>query len=105
MTSPGELIREARLAAGLSQRALATRAGTSQSAIARYESGATAPSWETLQRLTGACGRRLRVDIEVPPNPGDVALAQRQLDLEPLQRLRALRSFARLRSSAGELAQ
>jgi transcriptional regulator with XRE-family HTH domain len=98
MESLGELVREARLAAGLSQRALARRAGTSQPAVARYESGAASPSWETLQRLAGACGRQLRLSAEVAADPEDVELARRQLELTPLQRLRALTRFARLRT-------
>ncbi len=102
MNPPGEIVREARLAAGLSQRALARLAGTSQPAVARYESGAAAPSWETLQRLTAACGRQLLVTAETAPDPEDVMLAQRQLELTPLQRLRALPRFARLRALSME---
>jgi transcriptional regulator with XRE-family HTH domain len=55
------LIRDARGAAGLSQRALAERAGTSQPAIARYEAGQTLPDIDTLARLLHACGRRLEL--------------------------------------------
>jgi uncharacterized protein len=54
-----ELLRSARLAAGLSQHALARRAATSQSAIARYESGAQTPTLATLQRLLAATGQAL----------------------------------------------
>jgi predicted nucleotidyltransferase/DNA-binding XRE family transcriptional regulator len=53
-----ELIREARAGAGLTQRELATRAGTSQPAIARYERGTALPTLATLERLLLACGRR-----------------------------------------------
>jgi uncharacterized protein len=41
---------------------LAARVGTSQSAIARYESGETVPSLLTLERLLRACGRALTLD-------------------------------------------
>jgi len=41
---------------GLTQSELAVRAGTSQPAVARYESGASNPSTATLQRLTRAAG-------------------------------------------------
>jgi transcriptional regulator with XRE-family HTH domain len=96
----GGLVRELRLGAGLSQRALARRAGTSQPAIARYEGGVATPSWGTLQRLAGACGRHLRVDVEAVPDLADLELAERQLELTPLERLRALPRYARLRALA-----
>ena len=50
------LIRTTREGAGLSQDALAARAGTSQPAVSRYESGASSPSVETLDRLLAATG-------------------------------------------------
>lgn len=86
-----------RSAAGLSQRALAERAGTSQPAIARYEGGVATPSWETLQRLASACGRSVRLSAEVAADPHDVELAARLLELTPLERLRSLSRYARLR--------
>ena len=58
------LVREARRQAGLTQRELAARAGTSQSAIARYERAKSMPDIPTLQRLLGACGLELRLRVE-----------------------------------------
>jgi uncharacterized protein len=55
------LLRRARERAGLSQAALAAGAGTSQSAVARYETGAAQPSLATLERLLAACGDRLEL--------------------------------------------
>lgn len=60
-----QAIRQARLDANLSQIELAGRAGTSQSALARYETGASLPTLPTLERLLAACGRRL--EIQMPP--------------------------------------
>ena len=100
MDSPASLIRRARLGAGLSQRALARRAGTSQSAIARYERGRAAPSWETLQRIVGACGRRVTIASEFVPDPDDIELAESLLELTPTDRLRSLRRYASLQSSS-----
>lgn len=60
-----QTIRQARLNANLSQVVLAARAGTSQSALARYETGAALPTLPTLERLLAACGRRL--EIQTPP--------------------------------------
>ena len=102
MASPGEILRGMRQSAALSQRALAERGETSQPAIARYERGVSTPSWETLERLAGACGRRLRLSVEIAPDPHDVALAERFLELTPKQRLSAVRRFARLRAQVEE---
>lgn len=54
----GDLVRRARVAAGLTQRELAERAGTSQPAVARYERGTVRPTLPTLERLLAACGQR-----------------------------------------------
>ncbi len=67
-----QAIRQARLDANLSQVDLAARAGTSQSALARYETGVALPTLPTLERLLTACGRRL--EIQTPP-AGHDALA------------------------------
>jgi DNA-binding XRE family transcriptional regulator len=58
----GELLR-ARRRAGLSQAQLAARMGTSQSTIARLESGQTLPSTKTLLRYAEATGSRFRVRL------------------------------------------
>jgi uncharacterized protein len=99
---PNTLVRDLRLAAGLSQRTLAQRAETSQPAVARYERGLATPSWETLQRLAAACGQRLNLSAEPVPEPHDVELAELLLRLTPLERLRALRRYARLHEAAKE---
>ena len=57
-----ELIR-ARLRAGLSQVELAERMGTSQSAIARLESGQTLPSTKTLLRFAEATGSKVHLRL------------------------------------------
>ena len=57
-----ELLR-ARLRAGLSQAELASRMGTSQSAIARLESGQTLPSTKTLLRFAEATGSKIQVRL------------------------------------------
>ena len=58
------VLREARRTAGLTQRQLAARAGTSQSAVARYERAKSMPDIPTLQRLLEACGLELRFRVE-----------------------------------------
>jgi len=57
-----ELVR-ARVRAGLSQSELASRMGTSQSAIARLESGSTLPSTKTLLRFAKATGSKVQVRL------------------------------------------
>ena len=57
----GDAIKRARLRAGLTQHALAARAGTSQATISAYESGRKQPSVETLDRILAASGARLAV--------------------------------------------
>jgi uncharacterized protein len=70
----GELIRSARARAGLTQAQLGQLAGTSQSAIARYEQGAAQPSLATLERLLAATGERL--ELRSTPAPRRAALNQ-----------------------------
>lgn len=79
MLSIPTTIRQARLDANLSQIDLAGQAGTSQSALARYETGASLPTLPTLERLLAACGRRL--EIQTPPsrNPGPASSVRGQL--------------------------
>ncbi len=54
----------ARVTAGLTQQQLAQRMDTTQSVIARLESGRTRPSTQTLERLATATGTRLRIIFE-----------------------------------------
>jgi predicted nucleotidyltransferase len=61
MTDVAGVIRQVRARAGLSQVELAKRAGTSQPALARYETGAALPTLPTLERLLLACGRGLEL--------------------------------------------
>lgn len=60
MLDAPRLIRSHRLAARLSQRELARRAGTSAATLNRYESGAIDPSTGTVNRLLHACAPRRR---------------------------------------------
>ena len=55
---------DARVTAGLTQGELAKRMDTTQSVIARLESGRTRPSTQTLTRLAAATGTRLRIVFE-----------------------------------------
>jgi len=59
----GERIRAAREAAGLSQRDLAARMGTSQAAVARLEAGGVGATLTTLHRVAAALGLELGIDL------------------------------------------
>lgn len=54
----------ARSHAGLTQAELAERMGTTQSAVARLESGKVRPSTSTLEKVAKATGTRLKVSFE-----------------------------------------
>jgi ribosome-binding protein aMBF1 (putative translation factor) len=55
---------EARARAGLSQIAVAKRMKTTQSVIARMESGKVLPSSRSLKRYAEATGSKLRISLE-----------------------------------------
>ena len=83
------LIRTTRERTGLSQDGLAARAGTSQPAVSRYESGASSPSVETLDRLLAAMGSRLELAAEASPRRLDVRtprMAKLRLNRERIRR-------------------
>jgi transcriptional regulator with XRE-family HTH domain len=59
----GLVLRGMRLRAGLSQRELAERIGSTQSAIARMEKGETEPKFCTLEKLAEALSRDLLIHV------------------------------------------
>lgn len=95
------LVREARKRAGLTQAELAARAGTTQSAIARVESGAVAPSLERLTQLVQAAGFDIDVRL-VPYDDHDLTMALRNRRLTPEQRLENMLAFQRFAGAGRE---
>jgi transcriptional regulator with XRE-family HTH domain len=73
----------------MTQEQLAGRAGIARETLSRWESGAQQPSLESLARLASAAGARLDVSF-TKPEPELVALAEDQLELGPIDRLKAL---------------
>jgi transcriptional regulator with XRE-family HTH domain len=59
----GELIRAARLRAGLSQAELAERLGMPQSSIARWEVDSVEPGLSKVRRILRACGFDLSLSL------------------------------------------
>ncbi len=65
-------VAKARARAGLSQEQLAKRMKTTQSAVARLESGRGQPSTRTLARFAKATGHRLKISFEPVKGKGGV---------------------------------
>ncbi len=111
-STPGNLVRDARRRAGLTQQALASRLGTSQSAIARLEHDASSPRVDTLQRALSACGEELTLASRPRRSSIDETLVAGMLRMPPGERIKSLeRSYADVRElalagarSRGELA-
>jgi transcriptional regulator with XRE-family HTH domain len=88
-----DLIREARLRAGLTQQQLAERSGRERSVIARWEQGAVSPSVDNLLEVIQACGFDLPL-VLVPWETQDDERLEKNLLLTPERR--AQRYLARL---------
>lgn len=102
MSAPHALIREARVAAGLTQAALAERARTTQSAIARLERPGANPRLGTLEAVVRAAGGRLELGLAQAGAPGiDETQLRERLRLSPAERLR---TFQGSQGNLGRLA-
>ncbi len=88
------LIAEARKRAVLTQAELASRVGTTQSAIARLERGRTVPTLERITQLVRACGFELEVRL-VPQDDQEWTIAQTNKRLSPGERVDKLVAAAR----------
>jgi predicted transcriptional regulator len=90
----GRTVRYARRRAGLTQRALADKAGVPQPAIARIERGAVTPRFDTVMRLLDAAG----FTLETSPLIGsgvDRSLIRAALERSPEDRIRAATAAGR----------
>jgi transcriptional regulator with XRE-family HTH domain len=88
MTTPGQLLREARRRHGVSQASLATRAATTQSAISRIERDRVSPTVETLRRLLHLVGEDLELASRDRDTGIDRTLIDQRLALSPADRVR-----------------
>lgn len=80
-TVVSRLVQDVRLHAHLTQRELAKRVGTSQSAIAKLEQGGSNPTIETLERCAAAAG--LAVQFTLIPLPlADPVVERYKLDVD-----------------------
>ena len=89
VVAAADLLRDARTRAGLSQRALAERVGTSHSVVARIDLGKTSPTGSTLTRVIEPAGFSRKACMEVRPELGSQMLAE-------VARIRALSVEERL---------
>ncbi|WP_378144520.1 nucleotidyltransferase domain-containing protein [Cnuibacter sp. UC19_7] len=78
MPSAAQILREARVTAGLTQSQLAARASSTQSVVSAYEGSRREPSLRTLVRLVGAAGMRL--DIRISARTEASSRLRRRLD-------------------------
>ena len=79
------MLREARHRHGVSQKRLAIRAGTTQSAISRIERDRVSPSVETLRELLRLLGEDLTLGAENRDSGIDRTLNANNLALTPTQ--------------------
>ena len=89
----GQLIREARLRAGLTQTELAERTGRERSVIARWEQGAVSPSVDNLLAIVEACGYDLPL-VLIPRDTSQHETLDKMRMLSPERRLE--RFFAKV---------
>jgi transcriptional regulator with XRE-family HTH domain len=94
MATPGQLLRDARRKHGVSQKRLAIRAGTTQSAISRIEQDHVSPSVETLRELLHMLGEDLVVGSENRDAGIDRTLNRQSLRAVPEVRVRRGLEFA-----------
>ena len=94
-----DLIREARLRAGLTQAELSKRTGRERSVIARWEQGAVSPSFDNMHEVIEACGFELPL-VLVPRETALDDRLEKNLKLSPERR--AQRLLGRLGKDGGD---
>jgi transcriptional regulator with XRE-family HTH domain len=92
--TPGELLKEARARHGVSQKSLAARASTTQSAISRIERDRISPSIATLRELLYLLGEDLELGARNRDSGIDRTLNAKNLTLSPSRRVKRGLAFA-----------
>jgi transcriptional regulator with XRE-family HTH domain len=85
--SPGKLVREVRTRHGLTQKRLAIRAGTTQSAIARIEADRTSPTIKTLVGLFQVMEEDFVFGSRARDTTVDLKTNRKNLELTPTERV------------------
>jgi transcriptional regulator with XRE-family HTH domain len=84
----GEILRDARMRHGVTQKQLSSRAQTSQAAISRIERGVVSPTLDTATRLLDLLGEELHLSAEPIVYGHDRTLLRENLELTPEERIR-----------------
>ncbi|HWH33480.1 MAG TPA: helix-turn-helix transcriptional regulator [Egibacteraceae bacterium] len=95
----GLLIRQARRRGRLTQTQLAERLGSTQSAIARWESGKAEPSFHSVVRAVRACGFDFVPQL-LPRDESEERMIDYHLSLTTMQRAAALEELLRVGEQA-----
>ena len=98
--NPGKIIRERRLANGITQAQLARRSGSTQAAISRLERGELSPTFETFERMLAVMGEEANLVIRRAQGDYDRRRLASLRARTPADRLSLAISWNRL---AGEL--
>lgn len=85
--TPGQILREARQRHNVSQKRLAIRAGTTQSAISRIEADRVSPSVATLSGLLHLLGESLVLEVVERESGIDREMTRRSLELSRQDRV------------------
>ncbi len=95
-SSLGQVLRDARLSVGISQKQLAIRTGIAAPALSRIENGRESPSFERLKTCLEALG--FEPNLELRPLAGsraDPVHLAAEAELSPAQRLESLFEWMR----------
>jgi transcriptional regulator with XRE-family HTH domain len=96
----GELIRDVRREAGLSQTRLAAALGTTQSVVSRWERGHDTPRADTLAAIMRACGYEADVVLRPRDTGVDRAQIRNALAMSPEKRLQSSANVSRMLADA-----
>jgi transcriptional regulator with XRE-family HTH domain len=96
----GDLIRDVRREAGLSQAQLAAEIGTTQSAVSRWERGHDTPRADTLAAILRACGYEADVVLRPRDTGVDRAQIRNALSMSAEQRLQSSANVSRMLAGA-----
>ena len=83
----GQLVKVSRQRHGLTQKQLAIRARTSQTAISRIERGLVSPTVETVQKLLAMVNEELELSARPTPVSTNLEVMRENLSLTPSERI------------------